>query len=335
MNLKDLAKNRSHLTQKTRDFFTNNNFIEVETPILTTIPGMEPHLNPFQTYFFNNERTRRRMFFNHSPELQMKKLLGSPDGFTNIFTLSKVFRNGEIGGNHHNPEFTMLEWYRKEADYTDIMKDCENLITNLAGNSISYQGHTIDLTPPWPRLSVNDAFQKYLHIDLLQNQDLETFKETATQDNLCTAQTDDTWDDIFFKIFLNHIEKHLGLSQPTILYDYPASQAALAKKSQNQPFLAERFELYIAGIELANAFSELTDANEQRQRLQEEQALRRKLNKTVFDIDEEFLASLESIQSPCAGIALGVDRLFMLLLDQTSIENVLLFPLSKMINPPT
>lgn len=334
ITLKEIASKRAEFTQKIRNFFNESDFLEVETPILTPIPGMEPHLTPFET-LLKTPHGQMSLYFNHSPELQMKKLLSTEHGFSKIFNLTKVFRNGEIGGPLHNPEFTMLEWYRLNADYTNIMTDCESLIKYLVKSpTLNYQNHTIDLSTPWERITTQELFQKYCDIDLLENRDFETLKNTAIQKGYDVNGCLD-WDDIFFKIFLNHIEKNLGFKKPTFVYDYPITQAALAKKSNKEPFFAERFELYIAGIELANAFSELTDADEQRQRLNEEQALRRKLGKTVFDIDEEFLAALESITEPAAGIALGLDRLFMILMNKKSIEEVILFPLSKMINEKT
>ncbi|MEK7547362.1 MAG: EF-P lysine aminoacylase EpmA [Patescibacteria group bacterium] len=339
-------KKRSLLTQKIRDFFAKNGFLEVETPIMTTMPGMEPHLNPFETKLTlpsimtiqksvakPNRPQSIPLYLNTSPELQMKKLLGA--GFGNIFNITKVFRNGEIGGPLHNPEFTMIEWYRTNAAYTDLMKDCENLILSLVGkipkNLLTYQSQTINLTPPWPRLSTNQLFQKYCKIDLNKNRTFKKFKKIALTRNFDTKNCKD-WDDIFFKIFLNHIEPNLPKNKPIFIYDYPSTQAALARKKKSNPFFAERFELYIAGIELANAFSELINPNEQRKRLKEEQLLRKKLNKTVFDIDEEFLSGLGSIKKPCAGIAMGMDRLFMLLTNKKNIEEVLLFPLNKMLN---
>ena len=313
-------------TQKIRNFFNKEDFLEVQTPILNKIPGMEPHLTPFETQFTN----KTKLYLNTSPELQMKKLLAN--GFDKLFNITKVFRNGEIGGRFHNPEFTMLEWYRKNANYENIMEDCENLLLTLCpSKKIKYQNKIINLEKPWPRISTNELFIKYCDINLLENRDFKTFKKTAISKNY-DINGCHNWDDIFFKIFLNHIEKNLGLNRPTIIYDYPSSQAALAQKKKSQPFFAERFELYIAGVELANAFSELIDADEQRKRLIEEQNIRKKLKKTIFDIDEEFLASLESIIEPCSGIALGIDRLLMILLDKTDIKDLILFPLEKYLN---
>lgn len=327
---REIAEERSYLTQKIRDFFNENNFLEVDTPIMTPIPGMEPHLNPFETDFINPHEEKTALYLNTSPELQMKKLLGS--GFGNIYNITKVFRNGEIGGGRHNPEFTMLEWYRTLADYKNLMEDCENLIIDLADtHNLTFGENEIDLSIPWDRYSVNELFQKYCDIDLEQNKDFETFSKTAVNHQFNINGCND-WDDLFYKIFLNEIEPNLGFKKPIFVYDYPASQAALSKKNKKNPFWAERFELYIAGNELANAYSELLDSTEQRARLTQEQALRKKLNKKVFHVDEEFLASLKSISVPCAGIALGLDRLFMVLLNKKTIEEVLLFPLEKMLN---
>ncbi|MBI5753855.1 EF-P lysine aminoacylase GenX [Candidatus Peregrinibacteria bacterium] len=406
----EISKKRSFIIQKIRDFFIENDFLEVETPILTPIPGMEPHLTPFETTLTPPFADSFAVYLNTSPELQMKKLLGatledgSSAGFDKIFNITKVFRNGEMDGPLHNPEFTMLEWYRKNTDYIDLMNDCENLIlmmvskltlksqltsagqrpstsaqsVNLqnydnltaSGNGTSlmdqstliYQFSNIDLTTPWPRFTTNELFIKYCGIDLLENQDFATFKKTIdelaarnsilsnsqitpssasatsfTSSSISPFTFDSsgctTWDDLYFKIFLNYIEPELAKSnQPIFIYDYPASQATLSKKSQKNAFFAERFELYIKGIELANAFSELTDKREQRERLKEERLLRQKLGKTVFPIDEEFLQALDKITVPCAGIALGLDRLLMILLDKKSIEEVLLFPMNNMIH---
>lgn len=303
----ETAKNRSQIIQKIRNFFTNQNFLEVETPILNKIPGMEPYLTPFETKFTDDTP----LFLNTSPELQMKKLLAQ--GYGNIFNITKVFRNGETGGPTHNPEFTMIEWYRTDANYQDLMQDCEELINSLKPY------------PKFKKISIYELFLTHCKIDLLENRGYQTFKNTADSKGFDTNACQN-WDDIFFKLFLNHIEKDLGKDAPTIVYDYPGTQAALAKKSETEPFFAERFELYIDGIELANAFSELTNSAEQRQRLQEEQQERKKLAKTVFPIDEEFLASLESISQPCAGIALGIDRLIMVILGKKSINDVILFP---------
>lgn len=360
---KTTAKNRSSLIQKIRDFFVHADFLEVETPIMTPIPGMEPHLTPFESRLnfpsvSNSKTADLPVYLNTSPELQMKKLLGatltdgSSAGFDKIFNITKVFRNGEMDGPLHNPEFTMIEWYRKNADYKDLMKDCENLVLELVkinrlktigtdetqnyiaisqiASALTYQSSPIDLSTPWPRFTTNELFIKYCELNLLENQNFDTFKKNAEAKNFDTNGCEN-WDDIYFKIFLNNIEPELTkINQPIFIYDYPASQAALAKRSASNKFFAERFELYIKGIELANAFSELTDSKEQRARLIEEQNLRKTMGKTILPIDEEFLSALDRITVPTAGIALGLDRLIMLLLDKKSIEEVILFPMNKM-----
>lgn len=313
------AKNRNLILQEIRNFFTNQNFLEVETPIMVKTPGMEPHLTPFQTKFTNDEK----LYLNHSPELQMKRLLAQP-GYEQIFQITKVFRNGEIGGPTHNPEFTMLEWYRKNADYNDLIQDIQNLLTHLS--QLPFLNPIIKqlLLQPLKQITCQELFQTKLDLDLKQ-------LPQQAKDKYDTGTLTD-YDDIFFKLFLDHLEANLGQTSPEILKDYPSSQAALAKKSEKDPFYAERFELYIKGLELANAFSELIDDQEQKLRLEEEQKLRQKMGKPVFPIDEQFLHALKSIQQPCAGIALGVDRLVMLLLGKEHINDVLQFPMTEIIN---
>lgn len=373
-NLRNIAIARATLNQAIRDFFNKNGFLEVETPILTQTPGMEPHLTPFETKLQlprhlvdsnispSEKRPRRRhpipFYLNHSPELYMKRLLGhknaldTSDHFDKIFQITKVFRNGEIGGPHHNPEFTMLEWYRKNADYKDLMTDCENLIEfctdNVRTKSQNENAHarnkyaTANLSTqrlhktdiklpqsPFPRISTRELFLKHTGIDLLKNRTTAKFKKNSIQKGH-DVKNCQNWDDIFFKIFLNEIEPNLPKT-PIFITDYPASQAALARLKKNEPFFAERFELYINGVELCNAFSELIDPNEQRKRLIKEQQERKKMGKPVFLIDEEFLKALGRIQNSsknaeAAGIALGLDRLLMILLNKNHINDVLLFP---------
>jgi len=256
----------------------------------------------------------------------MKKLIGA--GFPSIYTLTKVFRNGEVGGGRHNPEFTMLEWYRVDADYMDVMAETEELIKFLVGEA-SVEFGDCDFSTSWDRKSLNELFIEKCGIDLLQNRDFETFKKTAEEKGYSTGGCT-TWDDILYKIFLNDIEPNLGFEKPIFVYDYPASQGALAKKKESEPFWVERFELYIKGQELCNAFSELLDVSEQRARFTDALQTREKMGKTVFGIDEEFLKSLESIRHPLAGNALGVDRLMMVLFGKEKIEEVLLFPVEEM-----
>lgn len=340
---KSLAKVKSFYFQKIRDFFNERGFLEVEIPIMTPEVDPEPNLTPFETTLKNPFEASAQygkeipMYLVPSPEFSMKKLLGA--GFGNIYTLTKVFRNGELGGGRHNPEFTMLEWYREKADYTDIMKDTEELVNYLAkafnekfGKELegkSFAGK-IDLNLSWERKSLNQLFIENCGIDLLKNKDFETFKKTASDKGYDTNNCV-IWDDILYKIFLNKIEPELGFGKPVIVYDYPATQRALAKRKKSEPFWVERFEAYIAGKELCNAFSELLDSDEQRKRFEEDLETRRKMGKTIFPVDEEFLTSLKSIRHPCGGNALGVDRLLQVLLDKPRVEDVMLFPMSGML----
>jgi len=321
---KEDIKKRNLLTRAVREFFDSHGFLEVETPIMTPTVDPEVNLTPFETALVSPNGEATPMYLVPSPEFQMKKLLGA--GFGNIYTITKVFRNGEFGGGRHNPEFTMLEWYRENAGYFDIMNDCEDLVISLAEKIDC----GIDFKKPWDRISVNELFIKNCGIDLLKNKDFETFAKASEKIGV-SADACKTWDDIFYKIFLNKIEPDLGKDKPVFVYNYPASQGALAKKAAD-PFWVERFELYINGQEICNAFSELLDVEEQRKRFENSLKERKEMGKTVFPIDNELLDSLGRIKTPVGGNALGLDRLFMVLLDKGSIKDVLLFPLTKMLN---
>lgn len=292
-----------------REWFRLQGFFEVETPILVRAPGQEPHLSPFETVVRDERGMEMPARLITSPEYALKKLLVA--GFPQVFELARCFRNNEPTGGLHNPDFTMLEWYRAGTDYRGIMEDVEQLVFYIHQNLLRttyYILRTVDFTPPWEHLSAREAFQRYAGVDLERELDRPDFED---------------W---YFKTFLTKIERMLGHTKPTILYDYPASMAALARLKPTDPRYAERFEVYVRGLELANAFSELTDVKEQRRRFLGEQEARRKAGKPVHPIDEEFLAALEAGLPSCGGIALGVDRLAMVLLDARSIREVLSFP---------
>ena len=315
-------RKRAKIIAGIRRFFDEKGFVEVETPLMVPQPGMEPHLEAFQTTY-----EMRQFYLHTSPEYAMKRLLAA--GFERIYQICKVFRHEPVG-RMHMPEFTMLEWYRAYADYTDIMVDTEYLIAGLAtdlyGESVVRTGqYAVDLTPPWERISVREAMLRYAGIRADPYSDTAAFIRQAGHS---TVDKDDPPDVAFFKVFLDRVEPHLGVQKPTILCDYPAPMAALAKRKYSAPDLAERFEVYIAGVELCNAFTELNDPDEQRQRLEEEIAQRVREGNPAYPIDECFLSALEYGMPPSGGIALGVDRLIMLLTGASSIGEVMAFPMS-------
>jgi len=310
MNKKIIQANKySRIIDLIRAWFKQNNFLEVFTPQLVHLPSMEPNLTPFKTEVISFKGKKTPAYLIMSPEYAMKRLL--VDGFENIFQITSSFRNCEDNSPLHNLEFKILEWYRPQADYMDIAKDTENLIYSINKKKyLIYQNKKIDLTPPWEYLTCEQAFKKYANIDL---------KKIIKQKN---------YEDDFYKIFLTHIERKLGQKKPTFLIDYPLSMAALSKAKNK--YWAERFELYIAGVELANAFSELNDWREQYSRLKQEKLERKKLGKEDYAIDLEFINALKKGMPKAGGIALGVDRLIMLLMNKTSLENIILFPTNKM-----
>ena len=315
-------RKRARVIAGIRQFFDEKGFVEVETPLMVPQPGMEPHLEAFQTTY-----EMRQLYLHTSPEYAMKRLLAA--GFERIYQICKVFRHEPVG-RMHTPEFTMLEWYRAYADYTDIMVDTEYLIAELATDLhgepvVRTDQYAVDLTPPWERLTVREAMFRYAGIRVDPYLDTAAFIRQAGHS---TIGKDDSPEVAFFKVFLDRVEPHLGKEKPTILYDYPAPMAALAKRKSSAPDLAERFEVYIAGVELCNAFTELNDPDEQRQRLEEEVAQRVREGNPAYPVDECFLAALEYGMPPSGGIALGVDRLVMLLTGASSISEVMAFPMS-------
>ncbi len=329
---------RSRVIKAIRAFFDAQAFEEVETPLLVAAPGMEPYLDVFETRLTTARGESHRAFLTTSPEYAMKKLLVA--GLPRIYQICKSFRNGEEISRGHNPEFTILEWYRAQADYRAVMADCERLLIAIwravhpdadldATPALSVGGERISLGSPWERLSVRDAFARYASLDLDTVSDAATMRRAlATRGYQVSDAT--TWEQGYHQIFLNEIEPRLGRPKPTILHDYPASMAALARRKADDPRYAERFEFFIAGIELGNAFSELTDADEQLARLEAERAERAALGKTIYDIDADFIHALRVGMPPSAGIAVGVDRLVMLFAGVDAIQDTLWFPASEL-----
>jgi lysyl-tRNA synthetase class 2 len=326
---------RARTVAAVRRFFAERDFLEVETPCLQVSPGLEPHLRAFRTVLEEPfGQGDAELWLHTSPEFAMKKLLVA--GLPRLFQMARCFRNGERSATHH-PEFVMLEWYRAGASYTDLMDDCEGLLraaAEAAGvREARWRDRSCDLFAPWERLSVAEAFARHAGIDLLatavpaEAPDPEALAAEARRLGLSPGGAD-TWEDLFFRIFLEFVEPRLGVGAPTFLHDYPVSMAALSRRKDSDPRLAERFELYVAGLELANAFGELTDAEEQRRRFEADMDRKERLYGHRYPIDGDFLAALAFGMPESAGIALGVDRLVMLLAGADRIEQVLWAPVA-------
>ncbi len=336
---KNIFFQKSFIIDFIRQFFKNQNFLEVDTPLLVKNPGTEPFLEVFQTTLKLQNYQDQSAFLITSPEYQMKKLLAA--GFEQIFQITKSFRNNEGLSFKHNSEFTILEWYRQKANYFDLMHDCEMLLSQLIthfnqlnkgknnNQYLYYQNKKYNLQPPFDKITVRDAFNKFARISEKELLSKKLLLLKAKKKGYQVKQNT-TWEEIYNQIFLNEIEPKLGQEKPIFVYDYPISQASLAIVKKENFHYAERFELYLAGFELGNAFSELINGSEQKKRLQNELLLRRKLKKYFYNLDDDFIDALNTIVCPCAGIAMGIDRICMLLLDQANIEDLLFFPLREL-----
>jgi elongation factor P--(R)-beta-lysine ligase len=338
----DMARARAALARELRAGLSGLGYLEVETPIAVPLAGQEPHLRPFETVFTPDPPVppsgiegSRRLHLHTSPEYAMKRLLARP-GFSRCYQLARVFRDGEVSRTH-NPEFTLLEFYAAPGNAESIMADLEQLVggsaraLNGAPHAPARKGHgrgsgRILLSAPFERLTCREAFARYAGFDPLPL-DADAFAQAARTIGVSPA-SGASWDDVFTQVLLEKIEPCLGIERPTWLTEYPASQAALARLKPGDPLVAERFELYAGGLELANGFSELCDSREQRARLEAEQRQRRELGRDVFPLDEQFLASLDRIPG-AGGVALGLDRLLMLLTGAEAIADVLLFPAAE------
>ena len=287
---------RGRILQAIRGFFLRRRFLEVETPVRIPCPALEAHIDAIPS---------ADRYLRTSPELHMKRLLAA--GYRRIFQMGPCFRSGEKG-ERHNPEFTMLEWYRSPGGYLEILRDAEALIPFVKrkmtrGMTLTFQGRIVDLSPPWPRLTVAEAYQRFAGWNPVEGFDEDRF-------NLDLVQK---------------VEPALPRDRPVILMDYPIAAGALAREKPGGAGVAERWELYLAGVEVANAFSELTDPREQRRRFEECARDRASRSQPVYPVDEAFLDALEYGMPPCGGIALGVDRLAMILTDSPNLDAVLPF----------
>jgi lysyl-tRNA synthetase class 2 len=319
---------RARIVAALRDWFAARDFVEVETSSLQVSPGNETHLHAFATDLVSPGGTPARRYLRTSPEFACKKLLSA--GEQRIVEFARVFRNRERGALHA-PEFTVLEWYRAQAPYEALARDCAAIIAvaaKAAGTQrLTFRGREIDPFAPPEFLTVVEAFARYAAIDLsasLWPADRERFAASATAAGIRLAD-DDTWGDIFSRVLVERIEPRLGLGRATVLYEYPAALSALARPKTSDPRLAERFELYACGVELANGFGELADPVEQRRRLGAEMAEKERIYGERYPLDEDFLAALAEMP-PASGVALGLDRLVMLATGAPHIDHVMWTP---------
>lgn len=327
-----LARNR--IQAAIRGWLAARDFIEVDPAALQVSPGNEAHLHGFATEAIGNDGAARRMYLHTSPEFAMKKLLAA--GERRIAAFSHVWRNRERGALH-SPEFTMLEWYRVGEDYTVLMQDCSDFIRLAAEaarvDQLAFRDHRCDPFAEPERLSVAEAFARHAGIDLLATID----GSGEPQADALAAQmdragirraADDTWSDLLSRVLVERVEPHLGHGRPTILDRYPAAEAALARRTPDDARVAERFEIYACGVELANGFGELTDPAEQRRRFQAEMAEKQRVYGETYPLDEDFLAAL-ALMPPASGIAMGFDRLVLLATHAPRIDDVIWTPVAQ------
>ncbi|OGH77727.1 MAG: EF-P lysine aminoacylase GenX [Candidatus Magasanikbacteria bacterium RIFCSPLOWO2_12_FULL_47_9b] len=315
---KEVLIQRAKIIRLIREFFWEKNFLDVETPNLVALPGQEPHLSPIKLVIHDEKGKSYDAYLHTSPEYTLKKMLAA--GFENIFSITKCFRDYESFGGLHNPEFTIAEWYRAHADFWAIMDDVTSLYTHLQTvfNALPVV-HT-------KKIHMRDLWRETIGVDLGR------YLNRDAMLNLCKTRgyhplSDEPYEDVFYRIFLNDIEPKIKDYGSVIIHHYPAPMAALARLSEKDLGYAERFEWYVNGIELANAFSELTDAGEQQKRLEDEQQTRKKLGKMVYPIDTEFIDAVGNMPES-AGIALGIDRLIQVILSCKNIDDVLVLPVS-------
>lgn len=303
-------RQRALMRRAVRDYFDRCTFLEVETPAIVPSPGLDLHLDAFPVAGGGPAR-----WLITSPEYQMKRILGG--GAPRVYQMCRCFRRGELG-EHHEPEFTMVEWYRAFAGADEVMDDTERLVAHVAqtvwngSTVIPARGTPVDVAPPWDRITVREAFARHAGVD--------------AQVVLTSGATKDESEERFFRILVEKVEPQLGRTRPTFLTDWPASMASLARLDPTDPSVAQRFEAYVDGVELCNGFAELIDPVEQRMRLERDQRAREQRGMTIYPIDEAFLGALEEGLPPCGGNALGFDRLVMLVLGAQHIEEVVAIP---------
>jgi len=319
---------RMRLIKAIRAHFDDQGFWEVETPILQVSPVMDTHILALKTDLKGVDKQYDKTLYLHtSPEFAMKKLMVA--GIPDLYQICHVFRNADHS-RLHSREFTMIEWYRAGAGYRKIMQDCTDLLRGCAEavetKVYTHRDKSCDPFKDWQIISVAEAFAHYAGIDLAKwLEDNDGFRAAIGAKGMHTAK-DDRWDDLFFRVMGEKIEPHLGMTVPCILYDYPVSMASLSRPKPEDPRFAERFELYVCGIEVANAFGELTDPIIQRDRFREELAFKEQIYGERYPVDEDFIAALEYGLPESSGIALGIDRLAMLAAGVDELEDVFWTP---------
>ena len=325
-------RDRNRIKAAIRSWFEAEGFTEVEPGCLQVSPGNETHLHAFRTELIGTDLARTPMYLHTSPEFAMKKLLAA--GEEKIFAFAPTFRNRERGALH-SPEFTMLEWYRAGAGAETLWRDCDALL-KLAGGITertrwTWRDRPCDVAKPYEFTSLDQAFFQFAEIALHETYDASGTDREALADRALTqgihVTDDDTWSDIFSKVLTERIEPYLGLYRPEILHDYPHTEAALARRLSDRPAVAERFELYVCGVELANGFGELTDPVEQRRRFEADMAEKARRYGERYPLDDDFLAALAHMPA-AAGCALGFDRLVMLATGASHVDQVLWTPLN-------
>lgn len=308
-----------------REFLWQDKFIEIESPTIVALPGQEPNIQPMQVVVHDDKKKAFKGYLHTSPEYTMKKMLAA--GFEKIFYLGKCFRDEESFGGTHNPEFTMLEWYRQNANYYSLMDDLENL-TKFINEKLKFNNKNI--SKKWKRQTMKQVWQEFVGVDL------DDYLDSKKMYQLCVTlgykpKKTESYEELFYRIFLNKVEPFIGKDVPTVIYEFPKCMASLSKEIKSGKY-AERFELYYQGIELANVYTELNDAEEQKKRLQSERKTRLKNKSLGYPIDEELIDALRSGIGNCAGGALGVDRLIMIFTIDKNIDSVLGLPMSKIFN---
>ena len=349
MTAREIFKKRSDLSASVRSYFLKKGYLEVDTPLFSPFLIPEANIEIFRSQYIQPDGKTQELYLIPSPELWMKRLLALDTG--SIFQISHCFRNFESLGAHHNPEFTMLEYYSVGADYRKSMKITEEFFLHLFNELnlaplLTYQNQTIDLKPPFVRLSVSEAFKRYAAIDLPECLDSRNCAGVETRSNQpahcqlkkiaaaaktkgITVRSSDTWEHIFNKIFLTLVEPSLPSDKPVFLFDYPQFLNTLAKQNGTTPY-AQRWELYIGGLELANCYTEETDASLINCFIEKE--YKEKASARIPHRPDRALSNFFNEEYPeCSGVALGIDRLLMLLLDQRNISGVIFFPFSAML----